>query len=76
MVVKIGKTYQYFDGNLYKVVAIAKDRDTGKDMVVYQELFGYFSIYVCPYDKFESFEIFNEKSESRNKSKKKRCKHE
>ena len=36
--IQIGRVYQHFKGNLYRVVAFAKHSETTEDMVVYQPL--------------------------------------
>ena len=39
MKIKIGGTYKHYKGNLYKVIALAKDSETLQDMVVYEALY-------------------------------------
>lgn len=34
--VKVGEVYRHFKGNTYKVIAVAKDCEDLKDIVVYQ----------------------------------------
>ncbi len=34
----IGKLFKHFKGNIYKVIAIAKNSETLEDMVVYQSV--------------------------------------
>ena len=36
MKIKIGGIYKHYKGNLYKVIALAKDSETLQDMVVYE----------------------------------------
>lgn len=49
-----GEKYTHFKGNTYQIVCIAKDSEDGKDMVVYQALFGEFTVYVRPLEMFLS----------------------
>lgn len=32
----VGKTYQHYKGNLYKILALARHSETGEEMIVYQ----------------------------------------
>lgn len=34
--ISIGKTYQHYKGNYYKIIAFAKHSETMEDMIVYQ----------------------------------------
>lgn len=36
--VKVGEVYRHFKGNIYRVIAIAKDCEDLKDIVVYQNV--------------------------------------
>lgn len=38
--------FRHFKGNSYQVMALAKDADTGEDLVVYQAMYGDFTVYV------------------------------
>ena len=48
------EVYRHFKGNMYQVLCIATDSENGQKMVVYQQLYQPFSIYVRPYDMFIS----------------------
>ena len=45
--IKIGK-YRHFKGNLYEVIAVAKNSETLEQMVVYKALYGDGGIWVRP----------------------------
>lgn len=46
--------YRHFKGKLYQIMTIAKDSETGEDMVVYQQLYAPYGAYVRPLDMFMS----------------------
>ena len=47
-----GKLYRHFKGGLYQVLCIAKDCETGEEMVIYQALYGQYEIYSRPKKNF------------------------
>lgn len=55
-----GKRYRHFKDKLYQIVAVARHSETDEKMVVYQQLYGDYLVYVRPYDMFLS-EVDREK---------------
>ena len=53
-VITIGKTYKHFKGKEYKVLMIARDSETLKDIVIYEGLYGNHIIWAREYDMFNS----------------------
>lgn len=59
--ISIGGTYRHYKGNQYKVLHVAKHSETLEDMVVYQCLYGDYSIWVRPMEMFlETVEVNGE----------------
>ncbi len=50
--IKTGEYYRHFQGDFYQVTGIAKESQTGRDMIVYQELEGEPRLLVCGYEEF------------------------
>lgn len=58
-VIKIGKTYRHFKGNMYKVLDIVYDSEDSNDneykkVVIYQALYGDRLKWARPYEMFNS----------------------
>lgn len=46
------EVYRHFKGNLYQIVAVAADAETGRQQVVYQAMYDTFQIYVRSLEDF------------------------
>ena len=53
VLVEIGAKYRHFKGREYEVIAVAKDSENLKPMVVYRALYGEGQVWVRPMDMFE-----------------------
>lgn len=50
--VAVGKEYEHYKKQRYKVLGLARHSETLEELVVYQALYGDFSIWVRPVDMF------------------------
>lgn len=52
--IKTGEYYRHVEGGLYHVTGVAKDADTGRQMIVYQELDGNEELWVRSCEDFSA----------------------
>ena len=50
----VGKLYQHFKGNIYRVLNFALHTETGEKLVIYQDANDETKIYARPYEMFKS----------------------
>ena len=49
-----GEVWRHFKGNNYKIIVIAKHTEKDQRLVVYEALYGNYSVYARPLDMFMS----------------------
>ncbi|GEM_PF-190997 len=58
--VEVGERYRHFKGGKYEIVALAKDCDSLRYVVVYRALYGDGQVWVRDLEEFEGYKIFED----------------